>query len=305
LTFKYNIYGLRVGSRFKLGVYPQSSFKGTADVLIKKAKISRPEEGLERTVYKPYSVYNTDLYFLDVMGIAKYLVKGDNEVLLEKYPEANWQDVFAFLFDSIFTVILVKNNIFVFHASAVSFGKKSFMFCGTAGIGKSTLAASLAANKGAKIIEDDKCLVQYNKKTGKFQIKNQYPFIELWKPQLGFVKKIKGLVPKSRIRKNIQKFRIDIQEHRPKRAINLDQIILLNMSNMEDTIQYTEIKGIQKVNVVKNYSHMHHVVPALGKNKEHFMAISKIVQGIPVHSINKSRLTKLEDFIRYIEEEVI
>lgn len=305
MKFQYNIYGLKVGCSFKLGVYPLSPFKGTSDVLIKKAKISRPRDGLERTVYKPYSVYNADMYFLDVTSIAKYLVKGENEVLLEKYPEANWQDVFAFLFDSIFTVILLKNNIFVFHASAVSFGKKAFMFCGASGIGKSTLAASLAANKDARIIEDDKCLVQYNKKTGRFQIKNQYPFIELWQPQLSFVKKIKGLVPKTRLRKNIQKFRIDIQEHRPKRAINLDQIILLNMSNMEDTIEYKEIKGIQKVNVVKNYSHMHHVVPALGKNKEHFMAISKIVQGIPVHTLNKSRLTKLEDFIRYIEEVVI
>lgn len=305
MKYQYNIYGLKVESRFKLGVYPLSPFRGLPDVTIKKGKIDRPENGIERTVYKPYSVYNTKLYFLDIMGIAKYLVKGEKEVFIEKYSEANWQDVFAFLFDSIFTVILLKNDVFVFHASAVSFGKKAYMFCGPSGIGKSTLAASLAASKGARIIEDDKCLVQYNKKTGKFQIKNQYPFIELWQPQLGFVKKIKGLVPKSKLRKNIQKFRIDIQAHRPKRAINLDQIILLNMSNMEDTIDYAEIKGVQKVNVVKNYSHMHHVVQALGKNKEHFMAISKIVQGIPVHSINKSRLTKLEDFIRYIEEEII
>ncbi len=305
MKYQYSIYGLKTESHLKLGVYPLSPFKGSPDVMIKKAKVRRPKDGMKRTVYKPYSVYNADLYFLDVMGIAKYLVKGENEVLLQKHPEANWQDVIAFLFDSIFTVILVKNDIFLFHASAVSFGKKSVMFCGAAGIGKSTLAASLAANKGAKIIEDDKCLVQFNKKSGKFQIKNQYPFIELWKPQLGLVKKIKGLVPASRIRENIQKFRINIQGHRPKRAINLDQIILLNMSNMEDRIDYTEIKGIQKVNVAKNYSHMHHVVPTLGKNKEHFMAISKIVQGIPVHSINKSRLTKLEDFIRYIEEEII
>jgi len=279
-------------------------FDGRPDVFIKKGKLDRPNDTLPKTVYKPNSVFNSELFYLDVLGIARYQLNGHTEIIVDKYDTATGQDVLAFLFDSIFTVLLVKNDIFVFHASAVSIGKKAYMFCGPAGIGKTTLALTLAARKGARIIEDDKCLVQYNKRTDKFMIKNQYPFVELWKPQLKLATTLKGVEPISQVRKNIQKFRFKIDNHVPKRAINIDQIILLSMNQLTDNIVYNPITGIQKISVVKYFSHMHHLVPALDKSKQHFKAISEIVKGIPVHSIDKSRLTKLDEFLKFIEDEI-
>lgn len=304
MMYKYTIFGLNVESKIELGHYPQTQFKGKTRVTIKKGKLTRPEDDLPKTVYKPYSVFNNDIYFLDVGGIAKFSIT-QSEIIIDKYKSSNWQDVFAFLFDGVFTVMLLKNDVFVFHAMAIKIKKQTIMFCGASGIGKSTLAVFLASKMDAKIIEDDKCLLVLNKKTGKIQIKNQYPFVEVWKPQVGFAHRIKGLKPISKVRKNIKKFRYNIQDHIPKRALNVDRIVLMNMTRHEDDIIYEEVTGIRKVNVVKNYSHMHYIVPALGKNKEHFKAIAEVVQGLPVHSVDKSRLTSLEDFLTFIENEII
>jgi hypothetical protein len=306
LKYHYILYGLKVSSSHKLGVLPEAKkIHKKSQVLIKREKVNRPKDGLEQTIYKPYSVLNKDLFFLEVNQIAKFLIKDKDHVGIEKHPTARWKDVYAFLFDTVLTMLLLRNNIFVFHAMAVAFGNKAFLFCGTSGIGKSTLAAFLANKKGAKIIEDDKCLLEYNPKTGKFQIRNHYPFLELWKANTPLVKDNKHIKFVNKTRDNIEKYRFDITNQTPKRKVNLDKIILLNMTMQKNEIVLNQIKGIQKVNVVKRYIHMDHYVPIFGKNKELFQTIAKVVNGIEVHSVNKSRLTKLNEFIQFIEKEIV
>jgi len=305
LKYYYNIFGLTAGVNFKLHGYPETMPVDPLDVHIRKGKVNRPKDGIERTVYKPFSVISEHLYFLDVPEIAKYKVEKGKKIVIEKYPQASWQDVFAFLFDTVFTILLLQNGIFVFHAMAVAFGKKAILFCGPSGIGKSTLAAYLVKNKKAKIIEDDKCLLELNPKTQRFQIKNHIPFIELWQNNAGLLKDHKNIKPINKVRENIPKIRFDITHHVPKRSVALDKIVLLSMKNLKDEIIYKEITGIQKVNIVKNHTHMDHYVSVFKKNKEHFQTIKAIVNGIEVHSINKSRLTSLPDFIKYIEDEII
>lgn len=305
MKYHYEVFGLQVSCSFKLGHYPPAPSPGAPDVVLIKKKLARPVDGLDQTVYKPYSVYNQDFYYLEISGIARFLIQGKDTVYLEKMPGAKWNDVFAFLFDTIFTVLLMKNEIFVFHASAVAFGRKALLFCAGGGLGKSTLAASLAANRGARIIEDDRCLLEFNKRSGNFQVRNQFPFIELWKPQHGFASRIKGVDKGYAIRTAIAKKRFPIHAHVPARAVRLDKIVLVNMNQMEDKIEYDQITGIEKVRVVKNYTHLDHMLKPLGKSTAHFKHISQVVQGVEVHRVRKSRSTKLPKFIKFIEDEII
>ena len=77
------------------------------------------------------------------------------------------------------------------------------------------------------------------------------------------------------------------------------------MTMPENEIVINEIKGMNKVSVVKNFIHMDQYVPIFGKNPELFKTIAKVVNGVEVHAINKSRLTKLKEFIQFIETEVV
>lgn len=301
----YKIFGLKISSSHPLGVLPTVKPFKKHDVEIKRKNVSRPADGLEHTIYKPFSVLNKDLFFLEVNEIAKFLIKGKDQIHIEKISGASWQDVYAFLFDNVFIMMALKNDIFLFHATSVAFGQEAFMFCGPGGLGKSTLAASLAKSKKAKIIEDDKCLLQFNAKTKSFQIINQFPYLELWKLNAPLVKPIKKITYKNKVRKNLEKFRFDISEHTPKRKVTLNKIILLYMTSMEDEIVLNELKGLQKVNAVKHFVHMEKYVHIFGKNKELFQTIAKIVNGVRVFTVNKSRLTKLNDFLQFIETEIV
>ena len=302
--YQYDIYGIRLQSAFKLGSFPLATSDNRMDVIVKKKKIQRPPNGLENTHYKPYCVYNSNIYFLDVSYIAKFQINDKCEILIDKYKEATWKDVWPFFFDTIISALLLRHDVFVFHASAVGINKKSYLFCAPSGVGKSTLALSLYLNKGAKIIEDDRCLIKYNKKSGGYYIINNYPYLELWSPEAKAFFKKKKVQPLSKIRSNIQKFQFDLSSITPKKSVRVDKIVLINSHNIDNNITHEVLTGIRKINVTLSYTHLQHLISPFGKNQNHFKFIAHLANNVPIIQVTKSKLTKFKEFNNYIENEI-
>lgn len=303
--FQYIIYTLKIESSIKLGFLPIHGFSEKPDVTILSQKVRKPRKNLRGYLYKPYTIYNENNFYLEVEDICKFLIKGDDKLYIQKNKKSEWKDVTAFFFDSILSILLIKHDIFLFHASALKIKNKGYLFCAPSGVGKSTLALHFMQNSKARIIEDDKVLLRFNEKKNKFEIRNHFPFMELWRPQakkISSEKKVKGI---GKVRSNIQKFRFDISELLPKRPVVLDKIILLELSNTQNTIAKKQLKGLNKVNVAVNFTHnVHHIYP-LKKNKTHFQHVADVVNGTEVWHVNRSRIAELEDVIKYIEDELI
>lgn len=216
MRYKYELYGLKIASELKLGTLPQTKYKEESAVKIHLQNVRRPRKNLKNTLYKPCTVANESIFFWEVPNVAKFLVKGDDTVHIQKSAKADILDVLTFFLDTILTVLLIKNEIFVFHASAIKSKGKAYIISSNSGGGKSTLAG-LLFNHGYGIIEDDKCLLTWDAKKEKLYITNGIPYFELWAPQrklLGGKKKVKRI---GRVRKNIPKIRFDISEIIPKR----------------------------------------------------------------------------------------
>lgn len=301
---KYQLYGLKLDTFFKMPILNEMPFEGEPDVVVKTQTIEPPKEGLEKTVYKPWSVYNKDFFYLDVIGIAKYQVNGATEVLVDKYEDANWQDAVTFFFDTVFSVVLLQNNLFVFHASAIAIDNKAYLFCSQAGNGKSSLA-SVMIKEGATVVEDDRCLLRYDEELDKFVIKNQIPFMDVWSDVSKLLQKDHGLKPSNRIRKNIQKIRyklndkIACMEETP-----VEKLFLIGVDNKEDEITVNPVKGMAKINVAKSFTHLQYMISVLGKTKEHFKLISEIINKTDVMHISRSRLTKINKFKKFVLNEI-
>lgn len=300
---KYIIYGVKFRSKIKLGQIPISNFDGPPDVTILTDKVRRPRKGIKKTSYKPFTVCNNNFFFWEVENVAKYYVKGSDSITIDVHKKAERGDAFTFLMETILPIALIKNNVFVFHASAVKVKGKAYVICSGPGQGKSTNAAFLQ-KKGYQLIEDDKSLLVYDKKKDKVYIQNGLPYMELWLPQKPFLDNSKAKVL-GVVRKNIGKLRFDISDVVPKRRTAVEKIILVLMDNFtDDSISKTEIKGIQKVGVVKNHSYHSNLIQLLGKSKEHFQYVAQICAKLDVVKVSKSRLTKLNDSTKFLEDEI-
>jgi len=301
--YQYQLYGLTIASEFSVFGVSEFFFTSPPDVIIKAGKLSPPAKEIPNTLYKPASVANQDLYYLEVMDIAQYQINGKKEVIIDIAAESTAQDAMAFFFDTVLTVLLLKHHKFVLHASAVKGPKGAVLICAPAGGGKSTLATVLL-NKGFELIADDRCLLHWEEKEKQLKIKNYLPTIDLWPDLAKAAQKSGQLSPIGQIRNNIQKIRYDASKIIATKAIPVQKIFLITMENLEDEIKQNEIKGIAKVNMAKNFTHLDYLVPLVSQPKEQFKYLAKMVKNIPVFRVSRSRLTSLKDFSSHIIKEL-
>ena len=90
--------------------------------------------------------------------VARFLLTGGREILVEPAPDVDAGDISIFLIGTVFGILLHQRGEIVLHASAVRVDGKAVLFCGSSGAGKSTLAAALA-QRGFPLVADDLCAV--------------------------------------------------------------------------------------------------------------------------------------------------
>lgn len=104
-----------------------------------------PEEGV---------AYDGNSLLLAIPEVARYLVRGGNEILVDAEPFADKNDIRAYLLGSAFGTLCHQRGIVPLHSAAIDVKDGCIGFIGYSGSGKSTLAASLTA-RGHQVIADD------------------------------------------------------------------------------------------------------------------------------------------------------
>jgi len=108
-------------------------------------------------------------YFLNIQGIARYLVTAGREIVIDPDDAAPALDVRGYLLGSIFVVLCQQRGLLPLHASAIAGKSGVVAFLANSGQGKSTLAANLAylvAHSGSSVLLVDPVDGSLNAKMG-------------------------------------------------------------------------------------------------------------------------------------------
>src|SRR5580700_2271334 len=130
----------------------------------------------------PYSFGTATQYLLGIAGIARYLVTGGREIVVDPDANALPLDVRAYLLGAIFVVLCQQRGLLPLHASAVAGKSGVVAFLANSGEGKSTLAAHLA-QRGFRVIADDICLIDAAL-PGAAMVIPTAPWLKLWRNSL-------------------------------------------------------------------------------------------------------------------------
>lgn len=300
----YNIYGLSASSPIELSNWKRIPEEEHVDFRIEFKRINdRYFKKKKETLIKPFSHFSPEHYFLDIEGVAKYFVKRKS-IQIELYENSSMNEALLFFEENVLSVLLQFNDIFLFEACGIRTNSGVSLICGSTSTGKSTLLASLL-NIERKFIADDKCLIYWNKKTGTWNATAFVHRIHQWKDKNAIFNK-KIMYPPSQIRANIDKHEFKLKKDFIGEEGEVKRIILITISNSKDTsIDFEEIKGISKINSLKNYSHLFHLTRDLGKSKQHFEFISKVAMGTKLYSFNRSKLTTFAETLKYFNDENI
>jgi hypothetical protein len=161
-SIAYRLAGLRIVSDLPLPGLPlcEGEIQIGEEVVIRRGVV--PDSLSTVAAVFPDGQCNNDELLLNIPRVARYLLRGGKEILVEPSIAAEDSELNAYLLGTMFGVLCHQRRIPPLHASAIDIADGCVAFIGESGAGKSTLVAGLAA-RGHEIISDDVCFLQLGK----------------------------------------------------------------------------------------------------------------------------------------------
>lgn len=290
--YNYEIYDLVFSSSLEIPwLAPNKTSKVEFDILIDEGLIEPIPQDLERTIYKPFSIFNADFFYLEISQLCEFLVSNTNQITISLKNGTAFKDVEVFFHTSILPVALMFNNIFLLRASALCYQGKVDIICSISGGGKSTLVADAIINHGAKFVADDLCQIKFDQEG--IYVQRQTSFLGLWSPTAKRLNITDHATFVSQVRPGIRKGIFDMSNISSTSRIPLNKIIILQEDNKSEAIEERQIDGMDKVAELSRHTCMSSVASGIGKDKQLFQFIIRLIGKIELTRIRRSQITKI------------
>ena len=279
-TYSYFVYGLNVESSFPL---PElSAGEGTPDVTIRYGPVPTSLRGAVESGNFYQAAPGS--FLLLVEEVARYLVTGGKQIVIQREPNAGHDEIALFLLGCAFAPLLQQRGLLPLHCSGIEAQGGCIAFVGHSGIGKSSLAGAFL-KRGYPILTDD-ILVISLVSDGNPQAYPGYPQLKLWPDTISKLGEARpSLLP---IRPGIDKFRRPIREEFYKDALPLKRLYVLDISDAGE-IEVVPMSGSAKVAaIIRNTYHLG-FVKGLGKGTEHFRLCNTLAEKLTVKKVTRPR----------------
>ncbi len=290
--YYYQAFGLTIES--VLPCPELLSAEGAADVTIRYGAVPDDLEAAEQQ--EVWYQVNSGAFLLKLDAIAKYLVTAGEQIIIERVPGAQDNEVRLFLLGSAFAALLQQRGLLSLHGCAVEVNGGAAVFVGPSGCGKSTLAGALR-QRGYRIMADDVCVISFSP-TGAPLVLAAYPQLKLWADAL----KIMGKKPEDlpRVTAGLEKYGLPLGEGFSNNSSPLKRVYELAVSNSQD-LELTNLQGLDKLAVLLRHTYrLEFLAGTLGK-KRHFEQCGQAARHCQVSRLvrpsNPFRLEELADLV--------
>jgi hypothetical protein len=243
----------------------------------------------------PYCFATSAQYLLCIPGIARYLVTGGSEIVVEPDAGVLPLDVRTYLLGSIFVVLCQQRGLLPLHASAIGGRSEVVAFLAHSGQGKSTLAAHLA-QRGFHVLADDVCLIDTTR-PGTAMVIPTAPWLKLWRNSLeNLGRQAEGL---ERVFSEDDKYRLPLAtvlEPAPMR-----KLVFLEVNEGSATA-IDEVSPLEAVPLLMNLTHHAYLLEATGQREENFLRCGRVLSQATAYRLSRPwGLTHLESTVDALE----
>jgi hypothetical protein len=283
------IYGLSVGSDFWiLNPLENKPEARKFDVTVRLGAVGNSSA-------QPQAV--SDYFLGHLPNIAKFLIRGGNEIVVELASGVDEQILRPCILGSAMSVILQQRGFLVLHASAVVRLGEAIAFLGTSGAGKSTTASAFL-KQGYSVITDDVLAIQF--RDGVPVVVPSYPMIKLLPDAVAALGHAVDQFPL--LNRTTPKRMQTFEDRHLQETYPLRKIYLLAISDRH------EIRPCPSTEALLNLVNHSRAVSALidpASKKLHFQQCSDIVKSKPVGILHrKPGLDELSEIVRRVEADL-
>ena len=240
---------------------------------------------------------NAHELWLDVPNVARYLIGHGDCITIDPYAQADEDSLRVFLLGSCMGALLMQRDLFLLHANAIKMGDACVSFSGNSGAGKSTLSAAFM-NRGYSVLADDVCAIN---QAG--HVIPSFPQVKLWEDSSQKLEIETDTL--RRIRPNLEKFSVPLQEQFYTKNLPLKVLYILNSHN-QDSFEFESIEGMHKMLPLKNNTYRHQYLKGLGRTKQHLKHAGGLASQIDVVRITRPRAGfQLETLVDLIQADLL
>ncbi|HWZ95167.1 MAG TPA: hypothetical protein VNW30_08240 [Opitutaceae bacterium] len=178
LRWHYRLHGFGLTSEFELPELVRDEQGGdAADVVL---RVGRVPERLDaaREQGACYAAAPGEMLFW-LPGVARFHVAAGREIVVDPQPGAAGETLRSLVLSSPLAALLLQRGLLPLHASAVATPKGAAVFAGSAGLGKSTLAAAWHRQRGLVPLSDDISALRVGENEPPAVLPG-YPALRLW-----------------------------------------------------------------------------------------------------------------------------
>jgi hypothetical protein len=238
----YTAYGLPILSGLALPELWPRDVRGAADVRIRAGEVAPELSGC--TARGGLFEVSPSRFLLRLDGIARYLVTGGDQIVIDPAPEADADSVRLFLLGSVFGALLHQRRLLPLHGSAIETPKGVVLFAGHSGTGKSSVAAAFY-RRGYRVVADEICALD-----GNF-VHSAAPRLLLWQDVVEELGLWSDAV--RQVRPNLKKYNVPLGGGVLGDPLPVHAIYILNIANGPD-LRISRLAGIEKLQALIQYT---------------------------------------------------
>ena len=282
--YVYSAFGLQVHSYLNFPELTPVEYalpEKEADVLIRRESIADAPEVPGGEV-RGIRAEGTEIY-LTWPGIGRFLVRDGREILIDPEPDVEEDVLRLFVLGTSMAMLLhQRQDMAVFHASAVSFSDSTLLFAGNRGAGKSGMAAAFHAG-GSQLLADDVAAIDLS--SGSPIVLPGFPFLKMWPDTLAAMGHQPEAMPK--LRPEIEKRGYRIANGFSKESVPLRAIFILGRG---ETIAIERLNGQDALFGLMSFWYAarfgSEVLQVMGFS-DHFQRCARLVNEVPVYLLTK------------------
>ena len=294
---RYRAYGLTIHSELLLPQLVSDKETNRADVTVRYGTVPR---ALARVTIAgvDWEISNEQL-LLKIDGVATYWVNGPEEVWIERFPNANDDDVRLFLLGSTLGFLLHLRHILPLHASAICTDRGAVLFTGVSGSGKSTTLSAMV-QRGYPMLADDVSGIVLDE-TGNPQVLSAFPASKLFADSVAKLdRSTEGL---RKVKASLNKYLLPIDSFCAETIPLYAVYVLDNRQGTEFKLQPIE-RNIDKLSYFLFNTYRSLYVKAIGWEQKQFKLISRAIHHTKVIEVTRpDRGFLLDELVKRLEED--
>lgn len=221
-----------------------------------------------------------DDILLTVKDVARYLIRGGREIVVDASAGGGARSIRLFLLGSAFGVLCYQRGLLLLHANAIVARGEVVAFAGRSGAGKSTLAAHFQS-AGYQVLCDDVCVVSFDE-GGRPLAWPGLPRLKLWREAASsFGHDCEMLEPAI---DGLEKYNVPLAAAARGGLYPLRRLYVLSALAPGATGQITRLRGAAAVEAVLAQSYRGQYLKPMGLLQRHFAHCSGLLRHVEVYS---------------------